>query len=194
MLCQSNFIKDTGVARQLECAGTRTGHQLTRSFRGAACGRWPPRAVKSVSVKGGGQPSAALTVGSRAVGKRKTLSATSPGQRKQIGEVNRSRKRHPTPCSSWLRLKESAAARPCTRFASSRLLCLRFWERAARALRVRRLDRSTTATASWMARTFAAVAGVASPRLRHLTHGYCGAALERRWSPRAVKGNAREGR
>jgi hypothetical protein len=29
---------------------------------------------------------------------------------------------------------------------------------------------------------------------RHLTHGYCGAALERRLSPRAVKGEASEGR
>jgi hypothetical protein len=29
---------------------------------------------------------------------------------------------------------------------------------------------------------------------RHLTHGYCGAALERRWSPQAVKVNACEGR
>jgi hypothetical protein len=47
--------------------------QITRFFRGAAFGRWPPRAMKSVSMKGGGQPSAALTVGSRAVGKRKTL-------------------------------------------------------------------------------------------------------------------------
>jgi hypothetical protein len=51
----------------------RAVHQITRTFRGAACGRWPPQARKSVSVKGGGQPSAALTVGSRAVGKRKTL-------------------------------------------------------------------------------------------------------------------------
>ena len=42
----------------------------TRFFRGAAFGRWPPRARKSVSVKGGGQPFAALTVGSRAFGKR----------------------------------------------------------------------------------------------------------------------------
>jgi hypothetical protein len=32
--------------------------------------------MKSVSVKGGGQPSAALAVGSRAVGKRKTLYAS----------------------------------------------------------------------------------------------------------------------
>jgi hypothetical protein len=29
---------------------------------------------------------------------------------------------------------------------------------------------------------------------RHLTHGYCGAALKRRLSPRAVKGEASEGR
>ena len=43
------------------------------SCRVAAFGRWPPQAGKSVSMKGGGQPSAALTVGSRAVGKRKTL-------------------------------------------------------------------------------------------------------------------------
>jgi hypothetical protein len=37
-----------------------------------ACHR---RHGKVASVKGGGQPSAALTVGSRAVGKRKTLDA-----------------------------------------------------------------------------------------------------------------------
>jgi hypothetical protein len=40
-----------------------------------------------------------------------------------------------------------------------------FLERATRALRVRRLDRSATTTASWLARTFAVAAGVASPRL-----------------------------
>jgi hypothetical protein len=49
---------------------TYTGHQLTRSFRGAAVGRWPPQAVKSVSVKGGGQPFAALAVGSRGFSNR----------------------------------------------------------------------------------------------------------------------------
>jgi hypothetical protein len=61
---------------QIRKAGRAGAHHLTRFCRGAACGRWPPQAVKSVSMKGGGRSFAALTVGSRGVGKRKTLAET----------------------------------------------------------------------------------------------------------------------
>jgi hypothetical protein len=47
----------------------RSKLQITSFFRVAACGRWPPQAVKVASMKGGGHPFAALTVGSRGVGK-----------------------------------------------------------------------------------------------------------------------------
>jgi hypothetical protein len=40
---------------------------ITPFLRGAAVGRWPPRARLSVSMKGGGHPFAALSVGSRGV-------------------------------------------------------------------------------------------------------------------------------
>ena len=59
------------------CRGHRGhSHQITPTYRGAAlrAARHRGRGNRS-RVQGGGQPSAALTVGSRAVGKRKTLCA-----------------------------------------------------------------------------------------------------------------------
>ena len=57
-------------------AVTYAAHNTIFTRRGASR-RWPPRARLSVSMKGGGHPFAALAVGSRGVGKRKTLDAIS---------------------------------------------------------------------------------------------------------------------
>jgi hypothetical protein len=61
---------------QPSLGATKAGaRHLTRSWRGAAVGRWPPRAGETVSREGRWTALRRPSVGSRAVGKRKTLCA-----------------------------------------------------------------------------------------------------------------------
>ena len=57
----------------------RNPRRITRFCRGAACGRWPPRARLSVSRERRWTALRRPAVGSRAVGKRKTLAEIDPG-------------------------------------------------------------------------------------------------------------------
>jgi hypothetical protein len=58
---QRDGSRGEGLSRSVV---THAAHNTSFTRRGPA-GRWPPRAVKAVSVKGGGNPFAALAVGSR---------------------------------------------------------------------------------------------------------------------------------
>jgi hypothetical protein len=63
-----------------------SAHIRQHAFTASALRALPPQAVKWASRKGGGQPFAALTVGSRAVGKRKTLAEMGANDKQMCGQ------------------------------------------------------------------------------------------------------------